>query len=126
MTVSPIRRTSTSSDASGRTCAREGCDNPARVRWCSDRCKWAAKPKSTSDSVAFCRAMISALGDKIAAGDPEDLAPLAELRDLIDDTMADVIVSMKANSACSWADIGEALGITRQTAHERFGRRRAG
>lgn len=70
--------------------------------------------------------MIIALGDDIGAGDPDGLVHLAELEELVGRTIVEAVATMKANSACSWADVGEAFGIARQTAHERFGRRRTG
>jgi hypothetical protein len=52
-------------------------------------------------------------------GFPECLRPLAELREAVDRHLL-LRVRDAVENGCTWAQIGEQLGISRQAAHERF------
>lgn len=52
------------------------------------------------------------------------LAGLEYLRDLLDRRIAEVVATGRQEGA-SWTEIGSALGVTRQTAHERYRHRSA-
>ena len=43
-----------------------------------------------------------------------------ESRRLVDDAVAQVVARLRATASVTWARIGEALGMTRQSAWERF------
>jgi hypothetical protein len=70
---------------------------------------------------AFTRRILRAYGRRAAAGelDPADLAELVELRRELDEATGSAVASMKA-AGYSWADIGNALGMTRQAAQQRW------
>jgi hypothetical protein len=73
---------------------------------------------------AFIRRIIRAYSRRIATGDIEALRDLLALaRDI--DTATDSAVEGLRAFGYSWADIGDRLGISRQAAHERWGRRHA-
>ena len=52
-------------------------------------------------------------------GFPECLRPLAELREAVDRHLL-LRVRDAIENGCTWAQVGEQLGISRQAAHERF------
>jgi hypothetical protein len=60
--------------------------------------------------------------------DTPDLATIAALHQTIDDVLTDCVRRMRAQRDergrpyVSWTDVGRELGITRQSAQERFGR----
>jgi hypothetical protein len=71
---------------------------------------------------AFARRILRACGRRIAAGDIESLALMAELADTIDASIRDAVTGLRARGY-SWADIGSRLGVTRQAAQQRWGNR---
>jgi hypothetical protein len=74
------------------------------------------------DYARFVRRVIAAYGRRIASGDIEGLATLAELAHELDDVLEHAILGLR-DSGFSWADIATRLDITRQAAHQRFGSR---
>lgn len=54
--------------------------------------------------------------------DLPDLTDLRDLHALIETTLADTIAELRADGTYSWADIGRALGVTRQSAQMTYGR----
>ena len=73
-------------------------------------------------SVEFAERIIIAASHKISAEwDLDSLRALARLRSSVDDATKDVVLRLRAEGGYSWADIGEALGTTRQAAQQRFG-----
>jgi hypothetical protein len=92
-----------------------------------------AKPKrpkryrTTAQYLSSLRSMIRAAGPRVGAADPEDLAALLALHRAIEDA-AVVAVRGKDDGwglkdSFSWQSIGDALGITRQAALQRWGHR---
>lgn len=81
--------------------------------------------RSASDglkAVEFAERIIIASGRQITSEwDIDSLKALARLRDVVADVTTKAVTSMRAEGGYSWADIGNALGITRQSAQERFG-----
>jgi hypothetical protein len=74
-------------------------------------------------SVEFAERIVIAAGRKIEAEwDLDSLKALARLRSTVDDAMHQAVTRMRAEGGYSWADVGTALGITRQAAEQRFGR----
>lgn len=71
---------------------------------------------------AFVRRILRAMGRRAATGDLESLAALRALRVELDAITADAAAAANA-AGFSWTEIGRELGITRQSAHERYGRR---
>lgn len=71
------------------------------------------------DYAAFVRRAVRGLGRR-ASEDPEALAYLASVQQLVHATITDSARALHA-AGFSWAEIARPLGVTRQTAHERFG-----
>jgi len=75
---------------------------------------------------AAARRMVKAVGQR-AAVDMDALGLLAQLRDVVDAQLVDSIAAARRGdglafgSTHSWADIGRALGMSRQAAQQRFG-----
>lgn len=65
---------------------------------------------------------IRAAGIRVADADEFELAELAALRDEVEAALRVAIRGQRARGR-SWAYIGMALGITRQSAQERYGDR---
>jgi hypothetical protein len=71
---------------------------------------------------AFVRRILKACARRIAAGDIESLALMAELADTIDSSIGDAVTGLR-EQGYSWAEIGSRLGVTRQAAQQRWGTR---
>lgn len=69
--------------------------------------------------LAFVRRILQAAGRRIEDADVEDLAELVALRAAVDEAIANAVAGMRARGA-SWAEIGRAVGITKQSAYERW------
>jgi hypothetical protein len=72
------------------------------------------------DYAAFARRVIAAHGRRIARGDVEGIAALAEIATSLDAAMSLAIQGLRTNGY-SWTDIATRLGITRQAAQQRWG-----
>ena len=84
-----------------------------------------ARPGQGKRSPAEQTGMMRRVTDKIVenwigAGNVEDLALLVERRRALDEQIAATARAYYA-AGHSWAEIGKALGMTRQSARERFG-----
>jgi hypothetical protein len=67
------------------------------------------------------RAYVRRIGD--GDGDLVALVELAALRDEIDAYLVDAVAQLRHSTRpASWAEIGLAFGISRQTAQERYGK----
>lgn len=64
---------------------------------------------------------IRAHGRRVADGDPEDLVAMLEVRDQVDEAIGVAVLGLR-EQGWSWAKIGRAVGITKQSAQERWGR----
>jgi hypothetical protein len=69
---------------------------------------------------AFARRVLRAYGRRIATGDIDALAELKELAEEVESALGGAVIGLRL-LGYSWAEIGTRLGITRQTAHERWG-----
>lgn len=75
----------------------------------------------------FLRRIVTAGRRRItASADLEGLAELGELAAILNDEIAAAVTALRGDlhHPASWAEIGDALGITRQAAQQRF--RKAG
>jgi hypothetical protein len=72
--------------------------------------------------VAFARRILKAYARRVATGDIEALALMAELADTIDTSIRDAVTGLR-DRGYSWADIGSRLGVTRQATQQRWGNR---
>lgn len=77
-----------------------------------------------SEFTAFARRIIRAHGRRVANGEPVDLAELVGLRADMDAVITAAVAGMRERYGWSWAEIGNALGVTRQAAQQAYGRRR--
>lgn len=66
------------------------------------------------------RRIIRAHGRRVGGADPEDLVELAELRDVVEEAIADAVRGLR-EGGCSWAQVARGLGTTRQAAQQRYG-----
>ena len=78
----------------------------------------------TSSYIAFARRIIRRAGDRVGAADDWELSELSSLRDEVDDAIRRAVQGLRAQGH-SWQYIGDALGIKRQSAQERYGRSEA-
>ena len=75
----------------------------------------------TPEYVAMLARMIRAGGRRVADGDPEDLALFVQLQAELDAALDAAVAGMRENTGRSWAEIGRALGVTKQAAAKRWG-----
>lgn len=79
----------------------------------------ARRERETLEFLAFARRAIRRAGERVADADEFELAELVELRTALDDAIRVAVYGQRSYGR-SWAHIGAALGITRQSAQERF------
>lgn len=77
----------------------------------------------TPEYAAMLRRMIRAYGRRVAEADEVDLAEMVELRQLLDEVIADTITDMRTKHDRSWSYIAQGLGTTKQAAQQWHGRR---
>ncbi len=76
------------------------------------------------ETIATARRFIRAAGRRVGEeGDEHELAKLVALRDELEEAIRVAVVGQRRWGR-SWAYVGAALGITRQSAQERYGSRR--
>ena len=66
--------------------------------------------------------IVSGAGRRVADADPEDLAALVQLRDAVDQAILQAVSGLRGNG-CTWQDIGDAIGTTRQAAIMRWAKK---
>lgn len=67
------------------------------------------------------RRMIYAHARRVSAADPEHLAGLLELSELLSTATEAAVITLKSNGF-SWAEIARPLKLTRQAAQQRWGK----
>jgi hypothetical protein len=70
---------------------------------------------------AFARRVMRAYSRRIAAGDVDGLEGLAQVAADANQALADAARQLHADGY-SWAEIGARLGVTKQAAHQRWGK----
>lgn len=70
------------------------------------------------------RRMLRAYAARVADSDMPDLADMLDVQAAFDTAVGEAVRSHRARHGTSWAMIGEAAGIARSTACERWGRPR--
>src|ERR1700756_5456012 len=92
----------------------DGISTERRERHVDDMSEWEA----------FLRRILRATATRVSDGKTESLAVIARVRKLVDETMQESVTRLRAEPwNYSWRDVGDALGITRQAAEQRFGNR---
>jgi hypothetical protein len=72
----------------------------------------------TTEYAGMVRRIIRAHGRRVADADPEDLRELHDLHLAVDDAVRAAVVGVRRRH--SWAQIAGALGVTKQTAWEKY------
>jgi hypothetical protein len=80
-------------------------------------------PVENADYFQMVGRMVRGMGKRGANGDYTDLTEMAKVQQMMTDAMQAAVDGMREQQGYSWADIGEGLGITRQAAQQRFGRK---
>lgn len=80
------------------------------------------KPVENDEYGAFARRVLRSYARRVATGDIEALTCMAALADDIDTAIGIAVIGLRQHGY-SWADIGTRLGVTRQAAQQRWGRR---
>src|SRR3954454_6691747 len=88
------------------------------------RTKRARREVETREFDAFVRRILRAYARRVAAGDVEALRSLSQLSSEVDAVTRLAVAGLhQAPYAYSWSEIADRLGVTKQTAHERYGDR---
>ena len=82
----------------------------------------ARREREPLEMVEFARRAIRAAGRHVEQADEFELAELVSLRDELEAVIRKAVHGQREVGR-SWAYIGAALGITRQSAQERYGER---
>ena len=77
----------------------------------------------TSEYAKMMRRMVRGFAKRVAEGDPADFAEMVATAQAMDEALAHAVTAMRENHGFSWAQIAHELGMTRQGAQQRFGRR---
>ena len=86
----------------------------------------AVKPKSAkrerevAEFLSFAARNIRRAGERVADADPEDLASLLALQSVLDHAVS--VAAAGVHERHSWTEISRAVGTTRQSAYQRWGR----
>lgn len=80
------------------------------------------REKSTDEYLEMCVRMLRGAARRVSEADEYELRKLYELREVVDTVIAEAVHGQR-RAGRSWAYIGEVLGIARQTAHERWGKK---
>jgi hypothetical protein len=113
--------------AAHRASTGAGCpQNGSRVRNLrtppADRPRRPRRHRENGDYAAFLLRVIRAYGRRVAAGDPEDLGVMLACHAEMGEAIAKAVQAARAEQGWTWADVGRvAGGITRSSAHERWG-----
>lgn len=75
----------------------------------------------TPEFLGMVRRMLRAAGRRVAQGDEVELSALADLKDEVDGVIGQAVAAWRTQGR-SWATIGEALGVSKQAAQQRYGR----
>ena len=68
---------------------------------------------------AFIRRVLRAYGRRIASGDIDAITELSTLFEEVESALGSAVLGLRL-LGYSWAEIGKRLGVTRQSAHERW------
>lgn len=74
--------------------------------------------------VEFAKRIIRGAGKRVANGDEWELGELISLRDEVEAAIAVAVTGLREQGH-SWQYIADGLGVTRQSAHQRYGERKA-
>jgi hypothetical protein len=80
--------------------------------------------RETASYAAMMRRMLTGYGRRVAGKDIAELKGLADFAADAERVLGETVAVLRTQEggAYSWADIGEALGITRSAAQKRFGK----
>lgn len=65
------------------------------------------------------RRMLRAAGEHVGAADEFELGELAAIRDEVDEVIRKAVAKQRSQGK-TWQQIGDALGVKRQSAYERY------
>lgn len=77
----------------------------------------------TVEFLGMVRRMLRAASRRVAEADEFELAELVSLREDLEEAIATAISGQRESGGRSWASIAEALGISKQGAQQRYGRK---
>jgi hypothetical protein len=76
----------------------------------------------TPEYASFCRRVIRAYARRVAEADEVDLGEMLKVRDEMDAAIRAAVDGMRDRGE-SWTYIGKGLGVSKQAAEQRFGRK---
>lgn len=78
------------------------------------------RERSLTEVAGCARRMIRATGRRVADADPEDLAELLALREVLEEAIATAVAGQVSQSGFSWSAVARGLGISRQGAWKQY------
>lgn len=75
----------------------------------------------TPEYGAMVRRMVRSYAKRVGEADDVDLAEMVRLRDEVEVAIATAVRLQRHNYGRSWKDIGDALGMSRQAAQQKYG-----
>jgi hypothetical protein len=84
----------------------------------------AGRSIETPAYVDFAKRIIRGAGKRVAVGDEWELGELISLRDEVEEAIDTAVAGLREQGH-SWAYIADGLGVTRQSAYERYSKRLA-
>jgi hypothetical protein len=80
----------------------------------------ARRHRENGDYAGFLLRVIRSYGRRVAAGGLEDLTVMLSCHKAMGSAVCDAIRTARDEQGWTWADVGRAAGVTRQSAHERW------
>lgn len=78
-------------------------------------------PVELPEFASMVRRVIRAFSARTGDADPEDLVYMLGIRSELDTAILEAVYGQHVRYGRSWTEIGKAVGITRQSAYERWG-----
>lgn len=83
----------------------------------------ARRAVETDEFLKFAQRILRAAGRRVGDGDPCDLAALVAVREEMERVEVEAVRMMREKYEYSWAMIGSELGMSRQAAQQKYGRK---
>ncbi len=80
------------------------------------------RPVENDEYTRFVRRVVRAYARRVASGDADALADMTGLATELDEAIAQAVIGLR-EAGYSWAEIAGRLGVSRQAAQQRWGRR---
>jgi hypothetical protein len=79
----------------------------------------------TTEYLSMVRRLLRAAAKRVGNADEVELAELVEMRNHLEQAIAEAVTIQRQTWGRSWAEIGRGLGVSRQAAQQHYGKESA-